>query len=128
MMAVIGMTMMAGGFVGAGISSSNTIKTACDNAKQAKDLFLKNKELQDKWTDIFSKEAALDVAIVGELHDLNSQIIKIQNTIKKNLDELKKTKKTVVIIGFCMVIAIFFALIIKYFLKLLQQQAALGTS
>ena len=115
-MAFIGIAMMVGGFTGAGVSAANTVKTACENAKQAKDLFLKNKELQDKWTDIFSKEAALDVAIVGELHDLNSQIIRIQNTIKKNLEGLQKTKKTVVIIGFCMVIGIFFALVIKYFL------------
>ena len=116
-MEFIGLAMMAGAVVGSGISAGNTVKAACDNAKQAKDLLVANRDLQKNWSDIFTKQDMLFDTIISEIHDLNANVIRIQNKIKKNMDTLQKTKKTILILGFCMIIGIFFSLVIKYFLK-----------
>lgn len=116
-MEAIGILMLVGGVVGSGISGVNTVKSACENAKSALELLVKQKKLQEQWNSIFTKEAVISQTLINDIRDTNNDILTIQNQMKINFTQIKKQKKIIVVLGFITIIVVFFLLVIKYFIK-----------
>ena len=117
MSAAIGMTMLAGGMIGAGISGYSGAQSACNNAKSALSMLQEVQSLQGQWNSVLTQETILDDAVMAEMSQSYQNISNLQATIQQNQTHSRKQKTIIITIGVCVIVGIFFCLLTKYFLK-----------
>lgn len=121
-MEFLGVAMIAGGVLGAGVSGTNTVKSSCANAQSALELLKKQKKLKDQWNVVFTQQDKINDELINDIRDTNNDILTIQNQMKSNLFQIKKQKKIIVALGFITILVVFFLLFIKYFIRYFKKK------